>query len=127
MEAGSAVSAALGSISLAADRPVRRNLEKLAGLQPGTAEFDWMLATYCFDLARKLEYICKATLDYAPQADRQLARQVFTDNEAINENGLSWEARARRAEQILRNLYEEIGPRHEEILRALGGGGAASQ
>jgi hypothetical protein len=96
-------------------------------LQPGTAEFDWMLATYCFDLARKLEYICKATLDYAPQADRQLARQVFTDNEAINENGLSWEARARRAEQILRNLYEEIGPRHEEFLRALGGGGAASQ
>lgn len=121
-----AVPSVLGSISLAANTPVRRQRLKLEGLEAGTPEFDWMLATYCFDLARKLEYVCKATLDYAPQGDGQFAGQILRHNDAINEDGISWEARARRAEQILRDLYQEIGARHEDILGKLGGGAQSS-
>jgi len=118
----------LGSISLAADTPVRRDSVKLTpDLRPGTPEFDWMLATYCFDLARKLEYICKITLEYAPQGDPAIARQILDHNEQINEADASWETRARRAEAALLELYREFGDTHERILREVAGGGESRQ
>ena len=60
-----------------------------------------MVATFCFDLQRKLEYLCKATLEYESRMDSGLAREILADNEALQADGLSWKQRAELAEEIM--------------------------
>ncbi len=77
-----------------------------------------MLAAFCFDLSRKVNYLFQATRDFASQADPALARLMMDDNNAINEDGLTWEQRARIAEQIMLRSVAELGNQHEQALRA---------
>jgi hypothetical protein len=116
------VEGALGAIGAAANRPVRRLSPKLSSVEAGSVEGFYMLATFCFDLQRKLEYVCKANLDYISRMDPELAREIVTDNETIGADGLSWRERAERAEEIMLRLHREIGAQHEQGLQqALGG------
>jgi hypothetical protein len=107
----------LGGIAGAGDRPVRLATPKLASVEAGSLESYYMVATFCFDLQRKLEYVCKAALEYEPQMDSLLARQIIADNAAIADEP-TWKQRAEMAEKIMLRLYKEIGDEHDRGLRS---------
>ncbi|MGH7702712.1 MAG: hypothetical protein ACREMO_06435 [Gemmatimonadales bacterium] len=115
---------ALGSIALLADKPVKLNSPKLQSTVPGTDNDPVYLAlTYCFDLMRRMEYIFKATESFALQGDPELARAIEVDNETLNAADLTWKQRAERAQGIMIRLYEEVGDRHDALLRRVAYGG----
>lgn len=112
---------ALGGISLAADDVQTGAGSKLATLREGTDDdHTWMLTAYCFDLARKLEYVYKAAREFAAFADPALAREIRTDNQAIGE-AATWRARAEAAEEILIRIRSEIGDEHHALLDQVAG------
>jgi hypothetical protein len=111
------IKATLGALCGLGDTPVRRLSPKLNSVEPGSVEAFYMVATFCFDLQRKLEYMCKATLEYESRMDSGLAREILADNEALQAEGLSWKQRAELAEEIMLRLYREVGPQHEKGLQ----------
>jgi hypothetical protein len=85
-----------------------------------------MLAAFCFDAARKMEYIYKATRRFAEEADPALARQILADNEAVQKAGGpkgSWKPTAEALEKIVLRLYNEIGQEHDRLLRQVAASG----
>jgi hypothetical protein len=68
----------------------------------------YMLAAYCFDLSRKLKYISLVLKDFFPDGDPVVARTVLRDNEYIDPGNVSWEVSARRAEEVMLRLYDEL-------------------
>ncbi|MGZ8415298.1 MAG: hypothetical protein ACXW61_12510 [Gemmatirosa sp.] len=82
----------------------------------GTEEAFYLLATYCFDLQRKMEYLYKATRAFAPFGDPVIARQLLADERHINAPGLTWKQRALRAEARMLDLQREIGLEHRRLL-----------
>ena len=76
-----------------------------------------MLATFCFDLSRKLKYICLALRrTLAGCREPAFARRILQDNEFINPGpgSLSWEEMAIRAEEVMKGLWREIQQEHFE-------------
>ena len=100
-------------------QPRRRVPSADAGgpVRPGTDEGFYMLATYCFDLQRKMEYLYKVTRAFALQGDPALARQLLEDERQINGGKLSWKERALRAEARMLELQEEIGAEHRQLVK----------
>jgi hypothetical protein len=90
----------------------------LAGstVKPGSEEAFYLLATYCFDIQRKLECMFKATRAFARKGDPRLARQLLHDERRINAPGLTWKQRALRAEARMLELQREIGREHLRLL-----------
>lgn len=87
-----------------------RDRGRLGGpVRAGSEESFYLLATYCFDIQRKLEYMYKATRAFARHGDPKLARQLLADERRINAPGLSWKQRALRAEARMLELQREIG------------------
>jgi hypothetical protein len=111
-----AVERALGSVCYAADRIPRLMSPKLTSVKAGSNESYYMLATFCFDAARKMEYVFKALRPFAEGGDPDLAREIKRHNDDINAPDLTWEERARRAESIMLELFGEIGEDHEDVL-----------
>jgi hypothetical protein len=110
---------ALGGIAITADSIPRLWRPKLASVEPGSVDAYYMLATYCFVIARKLEYFYKATREFALKADPALAAEIKRDNEAIHAilaSGPEWKAAAEKAEEQMIRLCREIGKEHEELL-----------
>lgn len=107
---------ALGGIALAVDDIKVRLNPKLKSVEPGSVDGFYLLAAYVFDVARKLEYVYKATRVFALQADPALAAQIQRDNKAIEATGMRWKEAAEKAEEILLRLYREIGEEHEQLL-----------
>lgn len=68
----------------------------------------FLLAAYCFDAQRKLLYFCKAALPLLEHADPEFRRRAQKDTDDIN-NQPNWEARARKAEEIMLRLQKEVG------------------
>lgn len=97
-----------GNISLALDRHVRKRSPKLASVGDDPDERFFMLAAYCFDLSRKLKYISLALKDFFPAADAKFARMILEDNEYIDPGDIPWEQSARRAEEVMLRLYDEL-------------------
>lgn len=127
MSNGATTARVLGTISLIGDRPVKLNSPKLQSTEPGTDnDLIWLVATYCFDLQRRMEYVFKAAEDFAIHADPDLAREIQADSRSLNEEGLSWKQRAQRAEAIMIRLYNEVETRHETLLRDVAEGGPQS-
>jgi hypothetical protein len=93
-------------------------------VRPNTEEGFFLLATYCFDLERKMEYLYRATRAFALKGDPALARELLADQESFNVDGLTWKERAKRSEARLRELQRQIGPEHERLLRQVAAGGA---
>ena len=113
----------LGSVALACDRIPRLLSPKLASVKPGSTESYYMLATFCFDAARKMEYLFKALRPFAERGDPGLAGEIKRHNDHINAPDLTWEERARRAESVMLELCEDIGEDHEALLNRVARGG----
>ncbi|MDQ3208897.1 MAG: hypothetical protein M3Q37_09875 [Gemmatimonadota bacterium] len=118
------VETAIGNIAVVAEKSTTRKTEKLKSVKIGSPESYYMLAAFCFDLSRKVNYLFRATRDFAPEADPELAQLLIEDNNAINEDGLTWEQRARRAEAIMLRSVGELGEQHEQALQEVAGKGA---
>ena len=80
-----------------------------------------MLATYCFDLMRKLNYLIKVARPFAEHIPADLAAEILKHNEAINASDLSWEQRAKKAQDIMLGLYAEGGDEPERLLKQAAG------
>jgi hypothetical protein len=118
MKAEVASAKALGGACLAFDTWPHLGTPKLGSVQPGSIEAYYMLAAYCFEAARKMEYCFKATKGYALKADKALAAEIKRDNEAVVKAGPGWEGIAKKSEEILRRLIGEVAPEHERLLKA---------
>jgi len=111
---------ALGTICLGVDSVQHARGPKLGSVKPGSVESFYMLAAFCFDAARKMEYIFKATRAYAEAGDPALARQIRDDNDAVKRAGGEdgdWKRTAESLETIILRLYNEIGDEHDRLLR----------
>jgi len=118
------VETAIGNIAILAEKSTTRKKAKLKSVEIGSAEAYYMLAAFCFDLSRKMNYLFQATRDFAPEADSELAQLLIKDNNAINKDGLTWEERARTAEAIMLRSVGELGEQHEQALQEVAGKGA---
>ena len=87
--------------------PIKGRDPKLARVEVGTPEAYYLIATYCFDLERKLEYLTKVARPFAQYMPQDLAQEIDEDTAAINADGLSWQQRAIAAEAIMIRLHEE--------------------
>ena len=111
----------LGNIALAVDNHPRKTTPKLGSVGNDADERFFMLATFCFDLSRKLKYVCLALREHWDDADPEFARRVLQDNERISpsQGTLSWEEMAQQAEAVMQQLFQEIQDGgFEESLRA---------
>jgi len=120
----SITSAQLGNMALGTDNHPKGATPKLASVGQDVDQRFFMLATFCFDLSRKLKYICLALREHWEDADPEFARRVLQDNELINPGpgSLSWEEMAQRAEDVMKGLWQEIQHEgFEQNLRELAG------
>lgn len=82
-------------------------IENLADMQDQV----WMNTTYCFDLARRLEYICQATLGYADKADPDLVLKSIRQYRGVHDTKKggsgSWEEAAKVGEGYMIDNYLE--------------------
>src|SRR5919197_1818987 len=107
--------AALGAIALGTDNQPKGLSPKLESVGTDPDERFYMLATYCFDLSRKLKYISIALADYMDKADHNLAARIRHENDVINppdNPNLPWKERARHAEDLMKKLFSEIQVKH---------------
>jgi len=112
---------ALANIAIIAERSTTGKTPKLDAVDIHSDEAYFMLAAFCFDLSRKMNYLFKATQEFGLQGDPELAQQFIEDNDAINRSGLSWEQRARTAEAIMRRSVEELAEQHQRLLMEVAG------
>jgi len=116
---------ALGSICLLIDSVQHTRNPKLASVEPGSVKGFYMLAALCFDAARKMEYMFKATRQFAEAADPALAREVLNDNEAVKKaagRDGDWQKTAEALETIVLRLYNQVGEDHDRLLRRIAAG-----
>jgi hypothetical protein len=97
--------------------PPKGYTDKMASVTVGTPEAYFMLATYCFDLMRKLNYLVKIARPFAEHIPAELAAEILQHNEAINARDLTWEQRAKVAQDIMLGLYGEGGEEPELLLK----------
>src|SRR5687767_6036128 len=108
------IEAVLATIGTVPKPPPKGKERKLEKLKVGTPEFSYMLATYCFDLQRKLLYLCQVAHPFDKFMPEGLAKQIQADTRDINK-GRTWEERAREAEQVMLRLYGEVEPRPQPV------------
>jgi hypothetical protein len=113
--------AALGAIALGSNNHPKGMTPKLDSVGTDPDERFYMLATFCFDLCRKLKYISLALEPYWEKADPCIARRVLDDNEFINPGPgkLPWKDMAYRSEDAMKNLWKELHDvyHHDEKLK----------
>jgi hypothetical protein len=103
------IEAVIGTFdAVARQGPVKGLTDKLQSVTVGTPEAYYMLATYCFDLSRKLEYLTKVAHPFAEHVPPELAHDIIEDNNAINAKNLTWEERAKVAEKIMIQRHREL-------------------
>lgn len=110
------IEAVLATLSGGGQPPPRGLTKKLESVEVGSQESFFLLATYCFDLSRKLEYLSKVALPFAEHIPPVIAREILEDTDRINAPGGTWETRARAAEEIMLRLHEEIGEESRQAL-----------
>ena len=110
-----ALDTALANIALATNNHPRGRTPKLDSVGDDPDERFFMLATFCFDLSRKLKYISYALQDYYPilsseEADEDFKAKVLADECYINPKPtpIPWEAMAIRAEEVMKRLHGEL-------------------
>jgi hypothetical protein len=116
---------ALGNLAILADQSVKQHSPKLSLPQfDQLDEVTAFLVTYVFDLQRRMEYLFLALAEFGPAAEPHLARRVKSDFEYVNEGtveSLSWRERAKRAQELLLKIHEEVGPAHHRLLNYVAG------
>jgi hypothetical protein len=107
-----ASAAQLGMIALSSDDHARGLTPKLASVGDDPDERFYMLATFCFDLSRKMKYICLALEDFYPDCPPEFAKKIRDHERTINprpeENFISWKEMATRAEEVMKELWREV-------------------
>jgi hypothetical protein len=112
------IRSALGALCVLSEGSVHKLRPKLEGVDPNTPEAFYMLAAFCFDLSRKLDYIFLAMRRFAEETHPAFARRVLSDNgEAYGDP--DWEATARRTEEVFLRVLREIHEEHERLLARL--------
>ncbi len=109
------IEAVMATLHVVGQPPIRGVTDKLASVEVGSPEAFYLLATYCFDLTRKLEYFTKIARPFAEQVPPELASEILQDTEDINA-GSTWQQRAIVAQQIMIRLYQETGEEHDRLL-----------
>ena len=114
----STIEAVMATLHVVPQPPIKGFTDKLAKIDVKSPEAFYLLATYCFDLERKLEYLVQVTRPYAPFLPPALAVQMAEDTAIINQEGISWEQRAIAAQTIMIRLYRENGgDEYEQTLK----------
>lgn len=105
-----ATRAQLGMIALGTDGHTRGLTPKLESVGDDPNERFYMLATFCFDLSRKLKYITLALQEYYRDAPPEFARMIRDHERYINPkpDTIPWEEMARRAEQVMKELFAQV-------------------
>ena len=100
----------LGMLALGTNGHPRGLTPKLESVGTDPDERFYMLATFCFDLSRKLKYITLALQDYYRETPPEFARMIRDHERYINPkpDAISWEEMARRAEQVMKQLYAAV-------------------
>ena len=117
----------LGIMAFASDNHPRGQTPKLDSVGDDADERFYMLATFCFDLSRKLKYICLALQDYYGDTPPAWAKRIWDDENFINPkpDTIPWSEMARRAEEVMKRLHAEVqsGGYTEELKRLAGQSG----
>lgn len=114
------IEAALKMLALASNKPKTHTKLKHGRLpETGGADHIWMNTTYCYDIARRLEYFFQALQHLLPQGEAPLsvqamANNIYDDHKQINatldkdtiEPG-DWATAAQEAESLLILRYTE--------------------
>jgi hypothetical protein len=95
--------------------------EKLASVEVGSADSVYMIAAFCFDLFRRMQYMYKLAQPFADQIPPEIAQEILADHEAMNAEGLDWRGRAEQAEAIMLRLHGELAEQWERNLRRAAG------
>jgi hypothetical protein len=113
------VNRALGDIAMWFDiiptwfrRKLRRDEE---GVEAGTAEFDYMLATILFDVVKKNALMHKALRQFALHADPALTQRYLADLHEYEELGQDYEQLAYLAEEKMLEAIEESFDDHLDL------------
>ena len=111
--------AALGAIALATNNHPKGASSKLDSVGTDPDERFYMLATFCFDLSRKLKYISLALEHHWDEADPELAKRILDDNDFINPEDpkdltkrLPWKDMAHRSEDVMKKLWSDLHHTH---------------
>jgi hypothetical protein len=99
----------LGNIALATNNHPRGQTPKLELCKTPDERF-FMLATFCFDISRKLKYISYALKEYYGDADPAFKEKILEDERYINPkpDPIPWETMACRAEEVMKRLHLEL-------------------
>lgn len=116
------VNSALGAMAIAVDQIPRMNNPKLQGIKPMSDEAFYLLAAYCFNLSRKLEYFFMAAKEFAPQADRAVVRRLAHDREELARAGSDWRAIAEKEEELMRRIFSDIKTDYDAVWNRLTSG-----
>jgi len=102
------VNSALGAMAIIVDQIPKMSSNKLKGIKPGSDEAFYLLAAYCFNLSRKLEYFFLALREYAPEAERAVVQRLQRDREELVKVGSEWKSIAEKEEELMRRIFDEI-------------------
>lgn len=99
--------AVLGTLSVLGSGPVKGFTDKLKSVKgPKDPEAFYLVATYCFDLMRRLEYLIKVARPFSDQVPPELAARFASDSDSINAPD-TWQGRAEAAEKVMLDLWKE--------------------
>jgi hypothetical protein len=100
----------LGMIALGTDGHPRGLTPKLDSVGSDPDERYYMLATFCFDLSRKLKYLTLALQDFYRYAPPEFAKMIRDHERYINPkpDTIPWEEMARRSEQVMKELFAQV-------------------
>jgi hypothetical protein len=117
------VNSALGAMAVVVDRIPTMTKNKLLGIKPGSDEAFYLLAAYCFNLSRKLEYFFLAAREFGLDADRTVVQRLKRDRDELARAGSEWRAVAEKEEELMRRLYGEIKDDYEALWNRVAEGG----
>jgi hypothetical protein len=102
-------------IALVTNNHPRGQTPKLESVGDDADERFYMLATFCFDLSRKLKYISHALREYYPGRDQpppgpEFVQPLLDDECSINPKPteISWKEMAYHAEKVMMRLHEQL-------------------
>lgn len=109
----------LGDLGMIFDITPTWARSKLGTVEPGTPEFDYMLATLVFDLVKKNALAHKVLRGFLLHADPEVTRVVLKDIRDQQDMGQDYEALARATEKRMLEVVGEVADDHVQIAELL--------
>jgi hypothetical protein len=101
-----------GAMALGSDDHPRGLTPKLGSVGDDPDERFYMLATFCFDLSRKMKYISLALQEFYEDAPPEFALKIRRHEQYINprpeDRFISWKEMAERSEEVMKELWSEV-------------------